>query len=86
MKQLVGTTAVAVDLSDYTDVGKAGQTVMIQNLGPGNVYLDAVDSVATDTGIKIGIGGGWEISNWTGGSIYLVADLASTDVRVVAVG
>lgn len=86
MKQTVGTAAAAVDLSGYPDKGRVGQTLMIQNLGPGNVYVDATNAVTADTGIKIGIGGGWEIQNWTGGSIYLISDLANTDVRIVAVG
>lgn len=82
----VSTTPVPLNLTAYADRGPTGRVVVVQNLGPGNLFLDAVNTVAPSTGIKIAVGGGYEIADYKGGPIFIVADAASTDVRYAAFG
>jgi len=64
----------------------------IQNLGPGTVYFDRVETVTTETGVRIAVNTSYSVpgldpfgrggSGRDGGSlIWLVADIAATDVR-----
>lgn len=82
MKITVGTSAVSLGLD-------SSSTPVIQNLGPGNVYIDSTDQVTTSTGLKLGVGDVYEFLrdlNQAGGEIFLVADAGNTDVRYVVVG
>jgi hypothetical protein len=82
MKQTVGTTAVKLPVS-------ASQTPVIQNLGPGIVYLDGAGTVAAGTGLKLPVGAVYEVPrdlSSGSGELWLVADAASTDVRFLVVG
>jgi len=82
MKITVGTTPVSLGLdSDSTPV--------VQNLGPGVVYMDSTEDVTTATGLKLNVGDTYEFFrdlNQAGGEIFLVSDQAATDVRVMVVG
>ena len=77
MKITVGTTAVALPVAP-------GLQPWVQNLGTGTVYIDNHPNVATTTGVKLVVGA---IFNFTeqisehGGTVYLISDTASTDVR-----
>lgn len=83
MKTTLGTTPIQLP-----GVGK-GRPV-IQNLGPGNVYLGTAQAEADpDEGFKIVPGGGYEFSSAAGfeaGGVWVVADAANTDVRVISIG
>lgn len=77
----VGTgTPVAVDLSNLLHP-------VIQNLGPGVVYLDATADVTANTGVKIDVNVAYEFLRTfnQGGKIYLIASQANTSVRTLAV-
>lgn len=85
-KQIVSTTPVSLNLSTYADRGPTGQVLVIQNLGPGAVFMDASNTVAPSTGIKIPVNGAYEFLDWRGGSLFIVSDAADTDVRYAAFG
>lgn len=61
---------------------------LVQNLGPGNVYLDTDGDVDADSGFKITPGAVYEFP--TSGAfsvgIWMVADVDGTDVRVIGMG
>lgn len=74
----VTTDAEKLDLSSYKDLGSKGQILVLQNLGPGDVYWDTVAGVSTTNGVKLGTGGGYELrlqDVWVVGS-------AAADLRV----
>ena len=79
MRILVGTQSVKV----RTDRSRP----VIQNLGPGNVYLDTDGDVDEDSGLKLVPNAVYEFP--TVGSysnVWIVSDQADTDVRVIEVG
>lgn len=80
---MVGTTAAFVG----TTIQGRGRPV-IQNLGPGDVYLDMDPVLVTpDTGIKLTVNSVYEVPTSVGTEeLSLVATLADTDVRVIMVG
>lgn len=82
-----GAAAVQLDLSDYQDLGESGLRVVVQNLGPGDVYFDAADDVDDTSGVKIASGGNWEfvVDRLSFGQ-YFYADGGDADVRFTAVG
>lgn len=62
---------------------------VIQNLGPGNVYLDTDGDVDALSGFRIAAGGVYEFPTSGASSprgIFMVADAANTDVRIVGMG
>jgi hypothetical protein len=61
---------------------------LIQNLGPGNVYVDTDGDVDADSGFFIAPTAVYEFPASGGNSvgIWLVADADNTDVRIVGVG
>lgn len=82
MKLVIGTEPVMLPYKGHV-------TPMLQNLGPGIVYFDADPDVAPDTGIQMQVNTVYEfprdLSNG-GGGIWLVADTADCDVRIIRVG
>lgn len=86
MKVTVGATPQKLDTSDYPDRGSAGQVLIIQNLGPGEVYFDSTDEVTIETGVQIGVKGGYELSEFTPNTpVYFVATQES-DLRISVMG
>jgi hypothetical protein len=79
MQVTVGTTAVEVPI-------KVSATPVIQNLGPGVLYLDTDETVTTATGLKIDVGSAYEFPRDVDRSVFMVASVASTDVRIMVVG
>lgn len=80
MQIIVGTSAQKV-------VSGGRQRPVVQNLGPGTIFLDTEGSVTPTTGIKIPVG--WTYEFPTSGSeddIWIISDTASTDVRVIQIG
>ena len=69
-------------------VGK-GRPV-IQNLGPGNVYLGTEEAEADpDAGFKLVPNAGYEFASAAGfeaGGVWITSDAAATDVRVISIG
>jgi hypothetical protein len=62
---------------------------MIQNLGPGIVYMDRDEDVDATTGIKLEVGDVYEFPTDVsagGSSVYLISDTADTDVRYMVAG
>lgn len=80
MQIIVGTTPVQVP-------GGGRTRALIQNLGPGNIYLDTEGSVDATSGLRIAPNEGYEFPT-AGASdeLWLVADAANTDVRHIRVG
>lgn len=85
MQASVGTSAAKLDLSGYPDRGSRGQTIIVQNLGPGDVFLDAVAGVTSASGLKLVPGNAYEMRTDGSQEIYAVASQTS-DVRVVVIG
>lgn len=61
---------------------------LIQNLGPGNVYLDTDGNVDADSGFKIIPNAVYEFPTSAGNSrgVFIVSDTPDTDVRVIGMG
>jgi len=79
---IVGTTPIRVALD-------SSATPVLQNLGPGVVYLDTSDDVAVATGLQLPVGAAYEWPHdlsQSGSAIWLVATAADTDVRYLVVG
>lgn len=82
MQQSVGVAAVQL-------AGVSGkQRPVIQNLGPGTLYLGEDNTVSTGNGLQLPVGAVFEyasaIANDT--AVWAVSSLAATDVRVLALG
>jgi len=80
VKLTVGTvTPVLVPVPEGSD------SVLIQNLGTGSIYVDGNSAVTTATGVKIATGTNLVVSSPNNvGELFLISDAASTDVRYVA--
>lgn len=79
MQLILGTTSQSI--------ASTRERPVIQNLGPGNVYIDTDGDVDSSSGLKLVVGAVYEFP--TSGSpskIYLVADMPSTDVRIIGMG
>lgn len=64
-------------------------TPVVQNLGPGNLYVDHDPAVTATTGFKLVPNSVYEWPHDLGqatGVIYAIADAVSTDVRILVVG
>lgn len=86
MQMTVGTSAELVDTVEFSDTSSPGQVVVIQNLGPGDVYIDFTEDVTVGNGLKIGVNGAYELPRTSNESqLYIVASQASTDVRILLV-
>lgn len=80
----VGTSAVQVN-------PEAVAIPVIQNLGPGIVYIGRTSGVTTSNGMQIPVGAvyEWPVAIGAGGSspdVYAIADTAGTNVRVLSAG
>ena len=80
MNIVVGTvTPVALPVSEPST------SVLIQNLGTGNLYVDGNSAVTTSTGVKIATGTSLTIIGPDDlGELFLISDTAATDVRYLA--
>lgn len=78
-KVTVGTAPVQLPVD-------VGETPVIQNLGPGVLYLDTRSNVAAGTGLKIPVDSAYEWPKDLTKTVYAIADAANTDVRVLVVG
>jgi hypothetical protein len=66
-------------------VAEGATSVLIQNLGTGNLYVDGNPAVTTSTGVKIAAGTSLTIVGPDFiGAPYLISDTAATDVRYLA--
>lgn len=78
MKVMVGLTATSVDK------GGRGRP-LIQNLGPGTVYLDTDQDATVSDGLQLSVGDVYEFPG--GGSsetvISLISTIDATDVRII---
>lgn len=82
MRQIVGTTVVNLDLPRSC-------RPVIQNLGPGVLYLDSDPDVTVDSGLQLPVGAVYEFAQPLAGnevSLSLISSLANTDVRVLVNG
>lgn len=79
MRILVGTTAVQIPVDRSRPV--------IQNLGPGDLYLDTDGDVDANSGLKLIPTAVYEFPvAGAGMNVWVVATQASTDVRVIEIG
>lgn len=78
MQVIVGTTPV--ELPEY---GRG--LPVIQNLGPGILYLEESNQVTTANGLRIAVGDTYEYPLPATDPIWLVSDTAGTDARVLVV-
>jgi hypothetical protein len=66
-------------------VAEPSASVLIQNLGTGNLYVDGNPVVTTATGVKIAAGTSLTVIGPDDvGALYLISDTAATDVRYLA--
>ena len=84
MQLTVEAAPVALDPTDSPDVRESGLILIVQNLGPGDVYFGYTDDVAVASGIKIATGGGYEFPRAPARTVWLVSD-GTADVRWEAV-
>lgn len=61
---------------------------VLQNLGPGNVYIDTSGAVDADSGFRLMPGSVYEFptSGANSKGIWVMADSANTDLRIVSMG
>jgi hypothetical protein len=86
MQMTVGTAAVAVGTTEARDSYQSGQVVVLQNLGPGDIYVDFANTVTAANGFKISVNGAYEFPRTANEQeIYVIASVADTDVRVLLV-
>lgn len=86
MKSSVGLTAVPVEAGASPDLSAAGKILMLQNLGPGALYFDFASNVTATTGLKLDVGGAFELPRVSAETkLYAVADQAATDLRYLVV-
>lgn len=78
-KATVGLAAVALPVD-------VGETPVIQNLGPGVLYLDTRPNVTPATGLQVPVNSAYEFPNDVTRQVYAVATMAGTDVRIMIVG
>jgi hypothetical protein len=79
MRILVGTTAVKIPADRSRPV--------IQNLGPGDIYLDTDGDVDANSGLKLIPNAVYEFPTpGADSNIWVVASEADTDVRVIEAG
>lgn len=80
MQVILGTTKQAVAASGRN-------RLLIQNLGPGNVFLDTEGTVTATAGLKIEPGAVYEFPTASADDdVYIISDTANTDVRIVRLG
>ena len=84
MSALTVGTSVAVQVSL-----RGAHQPIIQNLGPGTVYVEDEANVSTATGLQIPVGVAYEFPRAFDTSrdrtLYLISSQAATDVRVMVV-
>lgn len=80
----VSGTAVPLDTSAYPDLRKSSQTLVIQNLGPGILYIDSDAEVTTTTGIKLEVGLAWEVTSYDPSRPVYAISSGTSDVRFTA--
>ncbi len=79
MRVIVGATSVPVSVTDRS-------FMLLQNLGPGIIYLDTDGDVTPDEGLQIRPGEVYEFASPSSQSnVYIVSTLEGTDVRVIRV-
>lgn len=61
---------------------RGGDEVLIQNLGPGMLYVGLKSDVSSSTGVQLDVFDAIELPGATDGSLYMTSD-SSADVRVV---
>jgi hypothetical protein len=62
--------------------------LLVQNLGPGNLFVDRDPAVTAATGLKLTVGQTAEFLRSAGnggGEVWVIADQAATDVRVLPI-
>lgn len=73
-----------------TNSGFTGtQQPIIQNLGPGNLYIGTSNADLSNNGLYLPAGAVYEFPATLvegAGTIWLLADVADTDVRIINVG
>lgn len=69
-------------------VGQTAETLpsnrsrpIIQNLGPGVIYIDSDEDVTTETGFEIPVGAAYE-APLSGTQIWMISTHNNTDVRI----
>lgn len=86
MNVTVTTSQVRLNTSAYADLGTTGQTLVMQNLGDGEVYFDFRTGVTAANGIRLSPNGAYELTNWNASmDVFLISD-SSADVRYGVVG
>lgn len=82
MQQTVGVAAARLN-------APSSSSPVLQNLGPGIVYVDHDSGVSEDTGFKLVVNAVYEFPRDLGvggGNLWVVADAADTDLRILVVG
>ena len=83
----VTTTPVSLNVSAYPDLRETLQTVVVQNLGPDNLYLDYVanpEDLTENNGIRLVADGIWEIRRYDSNRPITMVSEGTSDVRILA--
>lgn len=82
-----GADGARLNFEDLPDTGESGQLLIVENLGPGDVYFDRSEEVDPSSGIKLSPDGWWEFPmENTAASMYFTADGGDADLRYTVVG
>lgn len=89
MAQVIVTSesAVFLDSATYPDLRETLQTMVVQNLGPDDLYLDYVsdlEDLSSDTGIKLVANAIWEIHGYDSGRPIAMISTGTSDIRTLA--
>lgn len=88
MQQTVGIEPVILGTTAFGGTGGAVgvSRPIIQNLGPGDLYLDFSSAVAIGSGVKLIPNERLEFGGRLAQALYVVASQAATDVRFIDAG
>jgi len=86
MNVSVGTAETPIATTESVDSFAAGQVVIVQNLGPGTVYLGTSQGVTAVNGLELVPDAVYEFPRTANEvTFYAVSTQAATDVRVVLI-
>jgi len=86
MNLAVTTSQAVLDTSMFPDKEDRSQTLILQNIGAGIVYVDFITGVTTARGIKLAVDAVLSIPEWTTAMTVYVIGSASADLRYTLAG
>ena len=79
-------SATSVGTAPVRLPARIGDRPVVQNLGPGDIYVNTRADVTTSDGLKIPVDQAYEWPGDLAADLYAISTLDDTDVRVIVVG